>query len=168
MEFDAQAQHDLAVMAKRRGEHANRGALGRVVDGRGCVAAACEELAVYHEKRGKDYQKALEFAQLGLRETRKKLGRMNYLNRTAGELRRAERLMKRVARLETKLNAERIKESAPLLRRRSAVLLDVAGDSLDRQRPGETEERQVLNGCESADCPPSARVPESSQNQAVC
>jgi uncharacterized protein len=120
--FDAQAQRELAVMAKRRGEHAKSAELweGLLTDAE-CVAAACEELAVYHERRSRDYRKALEYAQLGLRETRKKLGRMNYLNRTAGELRRAERLMKRVARLETKLNAERIKESAPLLRRRSAV-----------------------------------------------
>lgn len=120
--YDAQAQRELALMAKRRGEHAQAAEIWQELlqDG-DCHSNACEELAIYYERRAKDFKKALEFAWIGLKELRRRSGRAKFGMNKPAELRRMERLMKRVARLEQRLNTLRAADSAPLLRRARAT-----------------------------------------------
>ena len=120
--FDSQAQRELAQMAKRRGEHAESAKIWEaLLEDEECARLACEELAVYYERRTRDFAQALGYARLGLKESRKRLAGLDYKTRSVAELRRAERLMKRVGRLEAKLNAIPEKGSAPLLHRRKTA-----------------------------------------------
>ena len=120
--YDAQARRELAQMAKRRGEHSAAAEIWQELlqDGE-CRSTACEELAIYYERRAKDFRKALEFAWLALKELRKSTGGLKYGMTQTGDLRRMERLMKRIARLEARLNADTRQSSAPLLRRAHAT-----------------------------------------------
>ena len=120
--YDAQAQSELALMAKRRGEHAQAAEIWQELlhDGE-CHSNACEELAIYYERRAKDFKKALEFAWMGLKELRNRTGRARFGMAKPAELRRMERLMKRVVRLEQRLNTLGTADSAPLLRRARAT-----------------------------------------------
>jgi len=103
-EYDRQARRELALLAKRRGEHDKAAALWHelVKDERN-GAHACEQLAVYYERRRKDCERALEFAQLGLTKVRS--ARALFLNRHGqyGSVRTEQRLADRVARLQTRI-----------------------------------------------------------------
>jgi hypothetical protein len=124
-EVRPQARRELALHAKRRGEHARAAALWHEI-----VAAdpaegvhACEQLAMHYERRVKDDERALEFAQLALAELRKaKLlstrmpaghfagafaGAMALRTGAARESRLEKGLMKRVARLERRIGVRR-------------------------------------------------------------
>src|SRR5262249_33492331 len=67
MEHKQRASRDLALMAKRRGDHQKAAEIweGLLNAGHGSVEA-CEQLAIHYERREKNLQRALEFAQLGL------------------------------------------------------------------------------------------------------
>jgi tetratricopeptide (TPR) repeat protein len=120
--YDAQAQSELALMAKRRGEHAQAAEIWQELLRNGEYHSnTYEQLAIYYERREKDFKKALEFAWMGLKELRKRSGRGKFGMTQPAELRRIERLMKRVARLEQRLNTLRAADSAPLLRRARAT-----------------------------------------------
>jgi hypothetical protein len=103
-EFRSRACRDLAILAKRRGDHAAAAALwseltGDQQDG----VLACEQLAIHYERRAKDIARACGYARLGLAT----LHRVNAHTRdpyaaTRGT-RFAERLLKRIDRLEGKL-----------------------------------------------------------------
>jgi uncharacterized protein YprB with RNaseH-like and TPR domain len=102
--FDTHAQRELAQMAKRRGEHTAAVAIWeQLLEDIECRTAACEELAIYHERRTRDFAKALEYAQHGLREAREGNNGLKCSGISTTELRRVERLAKRVARLENRL-----------------------------------------------------------------
>jgi uncharacterized protein YprB with RNaseH-like and TPR domain len=115
-EHDGQARHELALLAKRRGEHDRAAALWHelVNDDRKSVHA-CEQLAIYFERKQKDLARALEFAQLGLAKLRH--ARALFLDRHGlhGSLRTEERLADRVKRLQLRLQLKR-PETATLLR----------------------------------------------------
>jgi uncharacterized protein len=116
--FDMQARRELAQMAKRRGEHAAAALIWEeLLEDSECKSLACEELALYHERRTKDFKKALEFARAGLKANRDRNVSAGYVPSTAAEIRRAGRLARRVARLETRVKAEDSRDSAPLLGR---------------------------------------------------
>jgi uncharacterized protein len=116
--FDTQARRELAQMAKRRGEHAAAASLWEeLLQDPECRSAACEELALYHQRRTKDFRKALKFARAGLKANRDSNGRASYAPSTAAEISRAERLTRRMAWLETRVQAEDSRDSAPLLGR---------------------------------------------------
>jgi uncharacterized protein len=116
--FDMQARRELAQMAKRRGEHAAAALIWEeLLQDSECKSLACEELALYHERRTKDFKKALEFARAGLKANRDRNVSAGYVPSTAAEIRRAGRLARRVARLETRVKAEDSQDSAPLLGR---------------------------------------------------
>jgi uncharacterized protein YprB with RNaseH-like and TPR domain len=72
-EVRPQARRELALHAKRRGEHARAAELWHeIVAGEpGEGVHACEQLAIYYERRVRDDARALEFAQLALVELRK-------------------------------------------------------------------------------------------------
>src|SRR5271155_3828962 len=66
-EFRPRARRELALLAKRRGDHAAAAALWLELaadpdDG----VLACEQLAIHYERRAKDSARATEFARLGL------------------------------------------------------------------------------------------------------
>lgn len=72
-EVRLKAQRELALMAKRRGEHAQAAEIWQelVADPQDGIPA-CEQLAIYFEHRGKDLIKAAEFAQLALAKLRRR------------------------------------------------------------------------------------------------
>src|SRR5215469_4489101 len=103
----ARAQKELAGMAKRRGEHERAAAIWEemVRDSRDEVHA-CEQLAIYYERRAKDFERALEYAKLGLaRLRRQRPATFGYAHdpSLASRLARQEKhLIERSARLERK------------------------------------------------------------------
>ena len=104
-------------MAKRRGEHARAAAIWEaLLEDVKCRAMACEELAIYHERRTKDFNKSLEYAREGLKELRRKNGAPKYGMGTIGQQQQIERLTKRVVRLEVRIDAVEKRDQAPLLR----------------------------------------------------
>ena len=113
-EYDRQARRELAVLAKRRGEHDKAAGLwhGLVNDERHGVHA-CEQLAVFYERRIRDFERAMEFAQLGLAKVRR--ARALFLDRQGanGSVRAEGRLSARVARLRARLETKR--QSRPAL-----------------------------------------------------
>ena len=115
--LDALAQWQLAKMAKRHGEHTEAARiwqeLSRDADWR---AAACEELARFHERQRKDLAAALGYARQAMAVLRRNgrvpacredtvKGRYQALSRV--ELQRFERLRKKVVRLEMRLAKNR-------------------------------------------------------------
>jgi uncharacterized protein YprB with RNaseH-like and TPR domain len=99
--FDAQAQWELAKMAKRRGEHQEAAALWEeLAQDSEWRAAACEELSLFHERNRKDFKSALKFARQAMVEVRKKSCLPRSGLQSAADMRRFERLTKKVARLE--------------------------------------------------------------------
>jgi uncharacterized protein len=121
--YDAQAKSELARMAKRRGEHAQAAEIWQelVQDGE-CRSHACEELAIYYERRAKDFRKALEFALMGLKELRKRSAGSKYGTAKPGEVRRIERLVNRISRMEIRINAADGASAAPPLQQTKATV----------------------------------------------
>jgi len=108
-EHAGQARRELALLAKRRGEHDKAAALWHeLVKDQRNGAHACEQLAVYYERRRKDFERALEFAKLGIAKIRR--ARALFLDRHGahGSLRTEQRLAARIARLQARieLNSE--------------------------------------------------------------
>lgn len=102
-EFHARAQHDLALMARRKGEHQRAAEIWHEIaedalDG----ACACEQLAIHYEKRVKDYQKAQEFARRAQKLWRSHAAQANLYSRGPWE-RREIACIKRIGRLEARL-----------------------------------------------------------------
>jgi hypothetical protein len=102
-EFLPRARRELALLAKRRGDHARAAALWLELstdpqDG----VLACEQLAIHYERRAKDPARATEFARLGLA----KLQRMRIPTRdpyaAARTTRLVDKLLVRINRLEGK------------------------------------------------------------------
>ena len=66
------AQRELALMARRRGEYEKAAEIWReMADGPQDDVHACEQLAIYYERRTKDIGRATEFARLGLAKLRR-------------------------------------------------------------------------------------------------
>ena len=66
------AQRELALMAKRRGEHERAAEIWQdMVANSQDEVQACEQLAIYYERRVKDMDRAMEYAKLGLAKLRR-------------------------------------------------------------------------------------------------
>ncbi|HKW62452.1 MAG TPA: ribonuclease H-like domain-containing protein [Candidatus Acidoferrum sp.] len=66
------AQRELALMAKRRGEHERAAEIWeKMVANSQDEVQACEQLAIYYEHRVKDSRRAIEYATLGLAKLRR-------------------------------------------------------------------------------------------------
>lgn len=66
------AQRELALMAKRRGEHERAAEIWQdMVANSEDEVDACEQLAIYYERRVKDMPRAMEYAKLGLAKLRR-------------------------------------------------------------------------------------------------
>jgi uncharacterized protein YprB with RNaseH-like and TPR domain len=103
-EHDGQARRELAQFFRRRGEHNKAAALWRelVTDPRN-GPHACEQLAIYYERKAKDLERALEFARLALAKIRR--ARTLFLDRHGmpGSLRAEQRLADRISRLQRRI-----------------------------------------------------------------
>ncbi len=100
-EIRPKARRELAMMAKRRGEHADAAAIWLEIaadphDG----VHACEQLAIYYERQARDMVKAVQFAKLAIAT----LGRRRADSRdpflTARFARLEHKFLRRLARLE--------------------------------------------------------------------
>lgn len=99
-EFRPRASRELATMAKRRGDHDHAAALWHelVNDPRDGLHA-CEQLAIYYERRTKDFVRAREFAQLGIAKLQWLRTRDGASHVTARALKIEEAFLSRLARL---------------------------------------------------------------------
>jgi uncharacterized protein YprB with RNaseH-like and TPR domain len=102
-EFRPRAHRELALLAKRRGDHDAAAALwlqlvGDPQDG----VLACEQLAIHYERRAKDPVRATEFARLGLAKLRSKRANSRDPYAVARVVRLADKLIVRINRLEGK------------------------------------------------------------------
>jgi len=102
-EFLPRARRDLALLAKRRGDHDAAAAQWLELasdpqDG----AHACEQLAIHYERRAKDLQRSLQFAQLGLAKVLRSKAHIRDPYAAARLARSAERFAVRIKRLEAK------------------------------------------------------------------
>jgi uncharacterized protein YprB with RNaseH-like and TPR domain len=102
-EFRPKARRELALMAKRRGEHARAVEiwLEIVADLRDGIYA-CEQLAIYYERHAKDLVKATEFARLAIAKLQRQRANSRDPLLTARFARLEKKFLQRVARLEKK------------------------------------------------------------------
>ena len=102
-EIRPKARHELALMAKRRGEHARAAEiwLEIVADARDGVQA-CEQLTIYYERHAKDRIKAAQFANLAIATLRRQRADSRDPFLTARYARLEQKLLHRLARLEKK------------------------------------------------------------------
>src|SRR5216110_747993 len=99
-EFRPKARRDLALMAKRRGQHERAVEiwLDMVADLHEGIHA-CEQLAIYYERHAKDPAKAAQFAKLAVATVRQQRANSRDLLLTARFARLEEKFLQRVARL---------------------------------------------------------------------
>ena len=103
-EFHSQALREFALMAKRQGDHGRAAEIWHALVGDSKDGMqACEQLAIYYEKRLKDHGKALEFARRAHEHSRSQSRRAGLFSRGRIE-RREYAAMKRVKRLEGRLS----------------------------------------------------------------
>jgi uncharacterized protein len=101
------AQRELALMAKRQGEHARAAEIWEemLADSPNAVHA-CEQLAIHYERRAKDIQRAIEYTKLGIAKLKRQRTASLRSSRDAYWAARCARLEKsfieRLARLERK------------------------------------------------------------------
>jgi uncharacterized protein len=99
-EFRPQATRDLALMARRRGERERAAELWQELvihpqDG----ALACEQLAIHYERYERDFARAMEFAELGLKKIRSHIARSRDPFSSTRSAQIEKRLLCRLARL---------------------------------------------------------------------
>src|SRR6266404_5623590 len=114
-EYDRQARRELALLAKRRGEHEQAAKLWHELASDESIGIyACVQLAIYYERRAKRLKTALEFARLALTKIRR--CRTNFLDRTASarNLRLEQTILSRVARLEHRMRMSRVLPALPM------------------------------------------------------
>jgi uncharacterized protein YprB with RNaseH-like and TPR domain len=99
-EFLPKARRELALMAKRRGEHDRAAEIWQeiVADPQDGIYA-CEQLAIHFERHAKNLSRAAELAQLGLAKLRcqRSASRDSYL--AARSTQREQKFLHRIARL---------------------------------------------------------------------
>jgi uncharacterized protein YprB with RNaseH-like and TPR domain len=106
-EIRPRARRELAQLAKQRGDHAQAVELWlEIISDPQDGVHACEQLAIYYERREKNPRKALEFAQLALGYVaRSRAKRSDFL--AAAKFARLERnLLKRIARLRQRISGQ--------------------------------------------------------------
>ena len=113
-EFRPRAHRDLALLAKRRGDHAAATELWLELaadpqDG----VLACEQLAIHYERRAKDPVRATEFVRLGLAKLQRLCVNMRDPYAAARATRLAEKLLVRINRLESKTKSKSADHIAP-------------------------------------------------------
>ena len=115
VEHKQKASRDLALMAKRRGDHQKAAEIWESIlyAGFGDIEA-CEQLAIHYERREKNLQKAAECTCLGLNKLQSGEIRLNDPYAEARIIRQEKSLLKRLARLEQRIAKERPQASLHL------------------------------------------------------
>jgi uncharacterized protein YprB with RNaseH-like and TPR domain len=99
-EFRPKARRDLALMAKRRGEHSLAAEIWHQIAGDPQDGIhACEQLATYYERHAKDLVKAAEFARLAIAKLLRQRANSRDPFLTARFARLEKKLLQRLARL---------------------------------------------------------------------
>jgi hypothetical protein len=109
-------------MAKRRGDGNSAAALWQELAGDPADGVeACEQLAIHYERRVKDFEHALEFAQLALAKLQRHRdpSRNPYARERTRRL--EEKLMCRVERLRHRIDRSNSTAQAPLLATRAVA-----------------------------------------------
>jgi uncharacterized protein YprB with RNaseH-like and TPR domain len=102
-EFRPKARRELAQMAKRRGEHARAAEIWlEIVADPHVGIHACEQLAIYHERRAKDMVNAAQFARLAIATLRRQRANSRDPLIAARFARLEKKFLQRLARLEKK------------------------------------------------------------------
>src|SRR5712692_7931536 len=100
-EIRPKARRELALMAKRRGEHARAAEIWlEIVADLHDGIHACEQLAMYYERRAKDPAKATQFAKLALATLRLQRANSRDPHRAARTVRLEQKFLHRLARLQ--------------------------------------------------------------------
>jgi uncharacterized protein YprB with RNaseH-like and TPR domain len=102
------ARKELALMARRRGEHERAaGIWEEMVRDSQDEGHACEQLAIYYEHRAKDFPRAIEYAKLGLAKVKRQraasLRDAHDPALAAGFARQEKHFIERLARLERRV-----------------------------------------------------------------
>jgi len=107
-EHRQQASRELALMAKRRGDHAEAAQLWQtLLTGSQHGIEACEQLAIHFERREKNLAQAMEYAELGLTKLYAGGQRLRDPYAEARIARQEKNLLRRVARLKLRLSNEK-------------------------------------------------------------
>jgi uncharacterized protein YprB with RNaseH-like and TPR domain len=121
IEFRPQARRELALLAKRRGDHAAAALLWHelateITDNVLDAIHACEQLALYYERRVKDFPRALEFARLALSKVTRLRGSSRDPYAAARIARMEQQCLNRVTRLQHRISfAQGVRPALPLL-----------------------------------------------------
>lgn len=103
-EFRPQATRELALMAKRRGDRERAASLlHELVANPQETVFACEQLAVHYERHQRDFVRAVEFAQLGLKTLRRQFGTLQHSYATTRHRRMEEKFVCRLQRLQHRM-----------------------------------------------------------------
>jgi uncharacterized protein YprB with RNaseH-like and TPR domain len=107
-EFRPQARRELALLAKHRGDHEGAASLwhelAAELTGTGLDAIhACEQLAIYYERRVRDFARAAEFAQLALAQLRRLCANSRDPYAAARSIRLEQKFVNRISRLEHRI-----------------------------------------------------------------
>ncbi len=107
-EFRPMARRELALMAKRCGEHARAAEIWLEIaaDPRDGVHA-CEQLAIYYEHHAKDLSRAAEFAQLALAKLRPQRCASHDPDLAGRSARLEQKFLHRLARLQHRIRISR-------------------------------------------------------------
>jgi uncharacterized protein YprB with RNaseH-like and TPR domain len=117
-EIRPQACRQLALLAKRRGDHEQAATLWlELAAGTHDAIQACEQLAIHYERRAKDILRAAEFATLAMAKLKQARSRSRDPYAVASTQRLEDRILRRIARLEERLRPSREAKNAPLLAR---------------------------------------------------
>jgi uncharacterized protein YprB with RNaseH-like and TPR domain len=121
-EFRPQATRELALMAKRRGDRDRAASLWHelVADPQEIVFA-CEQLAMHYERYARDFARAMEFAELGLKTLQRQFGRSRDPFAAARHTRLVAKCMCRVERLRHRIKSADAGHGAPLFAEAPAI-----------------------------------------------
>jgi tetratricopeptide (TPR) repeat protein len=114
-EHDGQARRELALLAKRRGEHEQAASLWHELTADESAGIyACVQLAIHYERRAKRLESALEFARLALAKVRRlKTNSLDGATITRN-VRMERTILNRVARLEHRMRLSRMLPALPM------------------------------------------------------
>jgi uncharacterized protein len=113
-EFDRKARRELAILAKRRGQHEQAAKLWHELTADESAGIyACVQLAIYYERRAKHLESALEFARLALAKVRR-LRTRSFGAPGTGNPRLEQAILNRVARLEHRIELSRALPALPM------------------------------------------------------
>ena len=130
-EHRPKARRELAQHAKRRGDHEHAVTLWRELAGESTASSeeagvidsihACEQLAMYYERRAKDFDRASEFICLALAKVKWLRAASRSLYATPKLARIEEKLLNRAARLRHRMESKSRRASLPLLQQEATL-----------------------------------------------